>query len=323
MKFSIIIPAHNAENTLRQCLDAVFSSENKDFETILVDDGSTDRSASVAKSYSCTLITLNKNSGTAAARNIGKENARGEILVFIDADVMIKKDTLGIIEKTFAEDGDSVAVTGVLSKESPHKDFFSQYKNLYMHYIFKKCPRSIDFLFGSIVAIRKKYFLPFDDTFKITDDTELGQRYKERGKRILLPQELEVTHLKKYNLKSIIINDFSVPFWWVKSFILHNGLRDIFTKRRFSHARINQIAGLFVSYVILASLIFSYHPAMRIMLFISLFTFLFLQYEYFIFFYREKGFFYMIKSVFFAYCDMLIMGLGIMAGTAFYRKNKR
>ncbi|MFC1576914.1 glycosyltransferase family 2 protein [Candidatus Omnitrophota bacterium] len=314
MKFSVIIPVRNAQDTLKPCLDAVFSSENRDLEVILVDDNSADRSRAIAGRYPCKIVALKENKGTAIARNIGKEHARGETLVFLDADAVIKKNSLNIIDKDFAHGSDIVAVTGILSKECPHKNFFSQYKNLYMHYIFRRCPRFIDFLYGSIVAIKKDDFLPFNEQFKITDDTELGQRYKRLNKKILLDPELEVTHLKKYDLKSIIRNDFSVPFWWVKSFILHNGLRDVFRKKRFSHARIDQIAGILTSYIVLVSAAFCFNLAMRAIFFISIFTFFFLNRDFFIFLGREKGFLYMTRSALFNYLDALVMGLGISAG---------
>ncbi len=314
MKFSIIIPMYNAQGTIKACLDVIFSSENKDFEVIVVDDKSTDESALIAKTYPCRLITLEENKGAAFSRNIGKDNAQGQILVFIDADVVIKKDTLKLIDKSFKEDKYIVAVTGLLSRECPYKDFFSQYKNLYMHYIFKKCPRFVDFLYGSIIAIERDHFLPFNETFKITDDTELGQRYKKMNKKILLNPELEVIHLKRYNFKNIIQNDFSVPFWWVKSFMLHKGYKDLFKKKRFSHARMNQIISIAVSYLLIASLFFWYRVEVRRVSFILLFIFLFLNWEFFAFLYKEKGLFFLIKSILFAYLDALIMGLGILAG---------
>lgn len=314
MKFSIVVPVHNAQDTLKSCLDAIFLSENKDFEVIVVDDGSTDESGLIARGYSCKLITLKESKGTAYSRNIGKENTQGEILVFIDSDVVMKRDTLKLLGETFGENQDVVAVTGILSKECPYENFFTQYKNLYMHYIFKKCPKFIDFLYGSLSAIKRDYFLRFNENFKITDDTELGQRYKELNRKILLNPELEVIHHKRYNFKNIVENDFFVPFWWVKSFILHKGHRDILEKKRFCHARMNQIVSILVAYLLIISLVFSHNLNVRIIFFIFLFVFLVLNYDFFVFLYKERGFLFLIRSIIFTYLDMLVMGLGILAG---------
>ncbi len=318
MKFSIIVPVYNSQDTLRDCLDSIFSSEIKDFEVIAVNAKSTDKSAEIAKRYPCKLIALDENRGTAFSRNIGKDNANGELLLFIDADVAIKKNTLGLIAESFREDKELAAVTGILSKESPHKDFFTQYKNLYMHYIFKRCPRYVDFLYGSLIAIRRDYFLRFDESFKITDDTELGQRYKKLNKKILLNPELEVVHFKKYDFKGIIKNDFFVPFWWAKSFMLHNGYKDILRKKRFSHTRMNQIISIVVSYLLMTSFLFWNKSWAKVVFFILLLIFFLLNYDFFTFLRRERGLSFSIKSIIFTYLDMLIMGLGVLAGFIYF-----
>lgn len=318
VKFSVIIPVCNAQHTLKYCLDSIFSSENKDFEVIIVDAKSTDQSAQIAKTYPCQLITLEENKGPAYSRNVGSDNAKGQILVFIDDDIAIKKDTLGLIDKGFKEDKDIVAVTGILSRECPHKDFFTRYKNLYMHYIFKQCPRYVDFLYGSLMAIKKDYFLKFNENLKMMEDTELGQRYKKLNKKILLNPELEIAHFKRYNFKSIIRNDFLIPFWCVKSFMLHNGYKDIFKKRRFSHVRLSQIMSIAVSFLLIVSLIFWRLPEAQIVFFILSPTFFLLNYNFFAFLYREQGLLFLIKSIAFTYLDVLTMGLGVSAGFIYF-----
>jgi len=314
MKFSIIIPAHNVEGTIKACLDAVYSSLNKHFEVIVVDDKSDDGTANLAKKYPVKLIALNKKKGVAFARNVGKDASCGEILTFVDSDVVIKKDSLDIIEKSFNENKDIIGVTGILSKENIFANFFSRYKNLYMHFIFKRCPRFVDFLYGSIIAIRKDSFLKFNENFRITDDTELGQRYKKLNKKIMLNPALEVKHLKKYNFKTIIKNDFYVPFWWTKSFILHNGIKDVFQKGRFSHARLDQIASIGVAFLIMMSAIFFKNPPMRLAFFTFISIFLILNFKFFLFLQKEKGVLFLVKAVFFTYFDMLVMGLGVVTG---------
>lgn len=318
VKFSVIIPVCNAQDTLKYCLDSIFSSENKDFEVIIVDTKSTDQSAQIAKTYPCQLITLQENKGAAYSRNVGSDNAKGEILVFIDDDIAIKKDTLWLIDKGFKEDKDIVAITGILGKEGPQRNFFTQYKNLYMHYIFKQCPRYVDFLYGSLMAIKKDYLLRLNENLKMMEDTELGLRFKKLNKKILLNPELEIVHFKKYNFKSIIRNDFLIPFWCVKSFMLHNGYKDIFKKRRFSHVRLSQIMSIVISFLLLVSLIFWKQPGAKIVFFILPPAFLLLNYNFFAFLYRERGFLFLVKSTVFTYLDMLTMGLGVLAGFVYF-----
>lgn len=102
MKFSIIIPVYNVEKYLAQCLDSVLNQTyNGDYEIICVNDGSTDSSLAILKEYKSlysNLIIINsKNNGTASARNIGIQKARGEYLWFIDSDDWIVTDSLQIL----------------------------------------------------------------------------------------------------------------------------------------------------------------------------------------------------------------------------------
>lgn len=88
--FSIIIPVYNVENYLQQCVESVLSQTFTDFEIILVDDGSTDRSASMSDAYSAQddriKVVHKKNGGAADARNVGIQEASGTYLMFLDSD---------------------------------------------------------------------------------------------------------------------------------------------------------------------------------------------------------------------------------------------
>ena len=93
MKFSIIIPAYNAEATMRSCIDSAL--RQSDAEVILVDDCSQDRTFDIADGYiSLRLGRTAVNSGPGAARNIGLEMARGDWIIFLDADDALMPDAL-------------------------------------------------------------------------------------------------------------------------------------------------------------------------------------------------------------------------------------
>lgn len=87
---SIIVPFYNVERELARCLDSIINQSFKDFEVLLVNDGSTDNSFRIADAYSRkdTRIKVfnQKNKGVGPARNVGLENAIGEYIAFIDAD---------------------------------------------------------------------------------------------------------------------------------------------------------------------------------------------------------------------------------------------
>lgn len=85
--FSVIIPTYNRASLLKEALDSVFSQTFSDYEVIVVDDGSTDETLEILKSYGDKIQALTqKNSGPGAARNLGAEIAKGEYLAFLDSD---------------------------------------------------------------------------------------------------------------------------------------------------------------------------------------------------------------------------------------------
>ena len=93
---SVIIPVYNAEHYLERCLESIQKQSLRDFELILVDDGSADRSPEICRRYqardSRVQVLTGENHGAAAARNRGMERACGEYLIFLDSDDYIDKN---------------------------------------------------------------------------------------------------------------------------------------------------------------------------------------------------------------------------------------
>lgn len=89
MKISVIIPAYNASDTLAECLESVAAQKFPAYEVIVVNDGSTDDTSLVAKSFSASLplvLIEQENKGLGASRNIGMKEASGDVFAFLDAD---------------------------------------------------------------------------------------------------------------------------------------------------------------------------------------------------------------------------------------------
>jgi len=91
---SIIIPVHDGEATIAHCLQSIMDSSFKDYEVIVVDDGSCDSTIDIVKTFTCQLYSLETAKGAATARNFGASRAKGKILFFTDSDIIIKRDTL-------------------------------------------------------------------------------------------------------------------------------------------------------------------------------------------------------------------------------------
>lgn len=87
---SVIVPVYNAEKTLRQCVDSILAQECKDFELLLIDDGSKDGSPAICDEYAekdaRVRVFHKENGGVSSARNVGLDHAKGEWITFIDSD---------------------------------------------------------------------------------------------------------------------------------------------------------------------------------------------------------------------------------------------
>ena len=97
-KVSVIVPVYNAESVLHYCVDSILNQTFKDYELILVDDGSTDGSGALCDEYALTnenvLVKHMENQGVSVARNTGIELAKGEYICFVDSDDYVEKDFL-------------------------------------------------------------------------------------------------------------------------------------------------------------------------------------------------------------------------------------
>ena len=106
-KFSIIIPVYNVEKYIKKCVDSVFNQTFKDYEVIVVNDGTPDKSMEMIKEYDVTIIDQ-KNQGLSAARNNAVKKAKGDYIIFLDSDDYWRKDLLKEINKSLKNNPDVV-----------------------------------------------------------------------------------------------------------------------------------------------------------------------------------------------------------------------
>lgn len=197
---SVVIPIYNEEENLARCLSALFETKDKDFEVIIVNDGSTDNPHQVLKQYPCRVIDLPVNTNTAYARNIGVKESKGDIILFSDADCIVMQDWVKSmrdeLKKAHNSCEDIVALCGRLV--SP-KGFF-QICHGYSGYAYvQQGPRRFtDILNTACVAIYKKAFWDVggmsEDLKLCGDDTDLGLKLLEHGERIIFEPSIFVLH---------------------------------------------------------------------------------------------------------------------------------
>lgn len=115
-KISIIIPIYNVENYLEKCIQSVLNQTYKDFELLLIDDGSTDNSVKICDDYAQKdnrIRVIHKtNGGVSTARNEGIRNARGEYLGFIDSDDYIEPNMYETLINNIEEYGCDISICG-------------------------------------------------------------------------------------------------------------------------------------------------------------------------------------------------------------------
>ena len=106
-KFSIIVPVYNTEKYVKRCLDSIKSQTFKDYEVIIINDGSTDNSSDIISKYPYKIINQ-ENQGLSMTRNNGVKEASGEYLIFLDSDDYIEKNLLKEINNSLSNSPDLV-----------------------------------------------------------------------------------------------------------------------------------------------------------------------------------------------------------------------
>jgi len=254
--FSIIIPMHNSEKTIGKCLRAVFASNFRDFEVIAVDDASTDNTLEIARKFPCKIIHLKRNLGQAKARNVGAKVANGKILIFLDSDALLKKDTLQKVVDALANRGLD-AVGGMIALPTGHTDLATFYKNAHHHYFQTKLATDTNVLSGVLFAIRKKVFENaggFNERFREAEDIELSQRLSKNGFKIRLDKSIEVVHLQTYSFLDILKKDFWKAFYWVR-LIFHISGSELLREKRFTNKPMDLLFSILMPFLAILFLV--------------------------------------------------------------------
>jgi glycosyltransferase involved in cell wall biosynthesis len=209
---SVVVPVRNDAGRLQKCLSSLGRSSHLDHEIIVVDDASTDGTARVAEQSGATLIRLDRRSGPGVARNHGAFAAKGEILVFVDADVCVHEDTLALFSAAFSEAPPPDAVFGAYDASPAEPALISQYKNLSHHFVHRQNAGEATTFWAGCGAMRRSVFLDlggFDPAYNrpSIEDIELGVRLHRSGRRVLLRPQIQATHLKRWTLAGLLKSD--------------------------------------------------------------------------------------------------------------------
>jgi len=213
---------------LPACLAAVKASEYHNFELIVVDDGSTDDSGSIAKAMGCRVIVVNGKRGAGHARSLGVAAASGEVLLFVDADVVIRPSTVREAARSLGEGGWD-AVFGSYASETPATGFFSQFHNLLHHYTHQHSRESAATFWSGCGAVRRNAFEAvggFDERHPPLEDIALGYALSAASFRVYLDRGMQVTHLKRHSFLTLLrtyLLGRAVP--WTRLMLVHRAFR--------------------------------------------------------------------------------------------------
>lgn len=195
LSVTAIIPATSAPSTLGKCVAALESCLDPPDEIIVVREPI--------------------SAGPALARNLGAEQARGDVLLFVDADVVAHQDAVTRVREAFARDDALAAVFGSYDDEPWDPGVVSGFRNLLHHHVHQTSSAQATTFWAGLGAVRRTAFLAvggFDaERFRVPsiEDIDLGMRLTAAGADIRLDHRLQGTHLKTWRLGSMLATDFA------------------------------------------------------------------------------------------------------------------
>ncbi|MAA60220.1 MAG: glycosyl transferase, partial [Pseudomonadales bacterium] len=160
LTISVIMPVYNGIEFIKQSLPPLVAMKDRGevLEVIVVDDTSSDATPEVARELGAEVMPSGGRLGPGAARNVAAQVAKGDVLWFIDADVIVHEDAARVMLEGFQE-SNVVGVFGSYDDEPPAQNFLSQYKNLVHHYYHQRARREASTFWSGCGAIRKDAFL--------------------------------------------------------------------------------------------------------------------------------------------------------------------
>ncbi|MFP4082059.1 MAG: glycosyltransferase [Candidatus Aminicenantes bacterium] len=314
---SVIIPVHNGSQTLGRCLEGLFRSSYARFECIVVDDHSTDSTVRVAESFDTKVIRMERKQGAAHARNRGAEASRGDILLFVDADVEVYPDSMEKVVKAFERNPHISAFFGSYDDHPGSQNFFSQYKNLFHHYIHQTSREEASTFWSAFGAVKREAFFEvgrFNEQTRMMEDIELGYKLRARGRRIRLHKSIGVKHLKHFSFSHLLKSDLldrAVP-WTVLMWKYRQFTDDLNLKLRH---RLSAVIPVLLVVSILMGILRGWFlwgvPAL-------LFLYFLFNGDVYAFFLRKRGFLFALKVVPLHILYYLYSLLGFVIGTFRY-----
>lgn len=315
---SIIVPFHRGLEELTRCLAAITPLQ-PGWELIVAGDAPVEDCRRVVERFGATLLTLPGPQGPAVARNRAATVARGDVLVFIDADVVASRDALDKVSRTFATEPDIAAMFGAYDESPADPGFISQYKNLAHSFIHQSSMTIAQTFWAGFGAVRRRAFTAvggFDERFArpCVEDIDLGYRLTAAGFRVRLNPALRVCHLKRWTLGSMIVSDIrdrGIP--WTQ-LILRGGRFNSDLNLRSTY-RICVVLSYLALLLIGAAVV---QPWLLLPVPLLAGSLVLLSRRYYRYFYRQRGLWFVVRVFPLHYVYHLYNGLSFATGMMLY-----
>lgn len=330
-RVSVIIAVWNGESIIERTLAALAESTFTDFETVVVDDGSTDRSAELIARFPVRLVRLEENRGAGFARNEGARQARGDLLFITDQDCLVEPDTLARAVASMTEDR-PVVVGGTYSPtpaDGP-RQFASSFQSLHVHY-FETKRRHPDYVAAHAMVAPRRLFLEhggFPETpimgkmDGLAADVHLCRRMRADGVEIVADSGIRVRHHFGFTIFSSLANAASKSFTWTRYALGQKALLDDSGSASTEMKLGGILSGLFTA-GLLPPLLFR-SPVLLLPALLSLAGAVWANRKFYGFIRRERGTTFMLRSAAFytVMLDVILVSSTLAAGIHLLRGGK-
>jgi GT2 family glycosyltransferase len=325
LRLSVIVPFHRNLEHLDQCLKsllagkALLPSGAELAEVLVAADGAVEDPQPVAARVGARVLVLPGPQGPAVARSRAAKVASGELLVFVDTDVMVREDALARLARLFLADPELGAAFGAYDEEPADDGFFSQCRNLAHSFIHQRSSREAHTFWAGLGAVGANVFHAvggFDPRFALpsVEDIDLGYRIRQAGFRIELDSSIQGKHLKRWTLWSSIVSDIrdrGVP--WTQLLTRYRSMRDdlnITRKYRAAVVLAYILVGCLAGAIVRPAL---FVPALAVLAGLWL-----LDRPYYQFFVRRRGFLFALAWFPFHILHHLCNGVSFVLGSFLY-----
>ncbi|MEM9509706.1 MAG: glycosyltransferase family A protein, partial [Cyanobacteria bacterium P01_E01_bin.35] len=309
------------------CLLAITRSQFSDWELIVVDDGSTDKSAAIAEQFGAKVRETGGRKGPGAARNLGAEISQGKYLCFIDADCEVCEQAIANLAQKLQLQPEIDALFGSYDDAPAATNFVAQYKNLMHHYIHQQGKEKAATFWSGFGVVKRELFLELGG-FDIQrysrpsiEDIDLGYRLKQAGAEIYLAKELQVKHHKAWKLFSLIktdIFDRGIPWTMLLLSNKSNRINDLNLQ---TNSRISVVAVYSLLLCLAASFFTPVVMLTSLICLILILLLLFLNWDIYQFYRQKRDFWFALKVIPLHWLYYFYAGLSFVLGTLAYAIN--